>query len=127
MIVVVIPVPAPMIVVAPLVPMAMIIVVPVSAAMNILMIAVLAGVARHVLLVVPLVAYEVDRPAASVVLRAMPAPVPFVSGRYVQVNRLDCNVLGRPNGNDRLCINNGRRRNSADVDLPEEARLTNAD
>jgi hypothetical protein len=40
-------------------------------------------VTRHVFVVVPIVPHEVDRPAASVVLRA----VLLVAGRHVQVDR----------------------------------------
>jgi hypothetical protein len=44
-------------------------------------------VTRHILVVVPIVAYKVHRSTTSVVLSTMLAPVPFVAGRYVQVDR----------------------------------------
>lgn len=100
-------------------------VVPVAAVIGVF--AVLLTVARHVFVVVPVVAHEVDRAAAGMVLRTMPAPVPFVPRRDVQVNRLNDNRLSRLYGNHRLCINDGRRRNVADVELPVEAGLANAD
>jgi len=42
---------------------------------------------RHVFIVVPVIAYEVDAPAAGIVLSTMLIPVPLVTRRHVQVNR----------------------------------------
>jgi len=88
---------------------------------------VLTAVARHVLRVIPIVLHEIDRPAAGMVLSAMPAPVSFMSRWHVQVNGLQDNVLGRLHRHDRLCINDRWRRNIADVDLSVEAGLANTD
>ena len=44
------------------------------------------AVTRHVFVVVPVVSHKVDRPTASVVLRAVLAPVFLVARRHVQVD-----------------------------------------
>ena len=85
---------------------------------------VLASVARDVFFVVPIVAHEIDRPAARVVLRAMLAPVLLVPRRDVQVDRLDSHVLRGPHCYDRLRIYDGRPGDVADIDLPKESGFT---
>ena len=50
-------------------------------------IAITVLVTRHVFVVVPVVSHKVDRPAAGVVFRAMPAPVLLVARPHVQVDR----------------------------------------
>lgn len=116
---------------APVMPVSVVIIViaaPLVHALDVLeALDMLAAVARHVLPVVPIVFYEVDRPATSMVLRAMPAPVFLMPGRYVQINGLHDNMLSRLHRDDRLCIDDRRRRNIADVDLAVEAGLADAD
>jgi len=46
------------------------------------------AIAGHVFIVVPIVAYEIYRPAAGMVLRAMFVPVLFMSRRDMQIDRL---------------------------------------
>jgi len=50
---------------------------------------------RHVFIVVPVIAHEVDAPAASIVLSTMLTPVPLMAGRHMQVNRLGRNEFRR--------------------------------
>jgi hypothetical protein len=82
---------------------------------------------RNVFVVVPIIPHKVDRSTACVVLRAMPVPMLLVSWRDVQVDRLHCNILGRPRNHDRLRIDHGWPRDIADIDLPIEPRLADAD
>ena len=49
----------------------------------------ITSVARDVFVVVPIIAHEVDRSAAGIVLGAMLAPVLLVPRRDVQVDRLN--------------------------------------
>jgi hypothetical protein len=74
---------------------------------------------------VPVIRYEVDRPAAGVVLAAMLGPMPLMARRNVQVKR-----LGRWTGHDygRRCNHGlrhdqlGRGQPTADRDLSIKAR-----
>ena len=50
-------------------------------------IAIAVLVARHIFVVVPIVSYKVDLPAARVVLTAMLGPVLFMAGWDMQVDR----------------------------------------
>jgi len=63
---------------------------------------VMLTVLRHINIVVPAVAYEIDRPAAGVVSAAVLVPLFRMSGRNVHVDRL------RDNG-DRRLDHNGLR------------------
>jgi hypothetical protein len=89
--------------------------------------AVLTLVSRHVFIVVPVIAHEIDRPAAGVVLRAVFAPVFLVARRHVQVERRGREELRHLLDHHRLGINNWRLRNAADVDLSEESGLADSD
>ena len=88
---------------------------------------VIMPVVWDVLVVVPVVLHEVDGPAASVVLRAMLTPMFFVSRRNVEVDRLGRGILRRLRNHDRLRIDHWRPWSIADVNLPVEPRLTDAD
>jgi len=84
-------------------------------------------VPRDVFVVVPIVAYEIDRSAACAVLRTMLVPVFLMSRRDVQVYRLCRNILRRSRNHDGLRIDDRRPGNIADIDLPIESRLADAD
>src|SRR5262245_22265330 len=88
---------------------------------------VVMSISRHVVVVVPVIAHEIDRTPACMVLRAMLAPVPLMSGRDMQVDRLHWNVLRRARDHDRLRKDNRRPRNIANVNLTVEAWLADAD
>jgi hypothetical protein len=66
-----------------------------TATLSMIVVAVLALVSRHVFVVIPVVAHEVDPPAAGVVLRAMLAPVVLMPRRHVKVNRRGRNEFRR--------------------------------
>jgi len=84
-------------------------------------------VTRHVFVVVPVVSHKVDRPAAGVVPRAMLTPVFLVPRRHVQVDRRGGNKLRRPLDHDGLPENQLWLRDVANIDLPVEAGLADAD
>ena len=84
-------------------------------------------VTRHVFVVVPVVSHKVDRPAAGVVLRAMLTPVFLVARRHVQVDRRGGNKLRRPLDHNGLRVNQLWPRDVANIDLPVEAGLADAD
>ncbi len=91
-----------------------------------LLVAVLVLVSRHVFVVVPVIAHEVDPPAAGVVLRTMLAPVLLVPRRYVKVNRRCRNEFRRLLDHHGLRIDQLRLRRVADIDLPEESGLADS-
>ena len=64
-----------------------IMVVSVTMTMAAVTIAIAVLVARHVFVVVPIVSYKVDPPAARVVFSAMLRPMLFVAGWDMQVDR----------------------------------------
>ncbi len=98
---------------------------PVDPAM--IVVAVLVLVSRHVFIVVPVIAHEVDSPAAGVVLRTMLAPVLLVPWRYMKVNRRGRNELRRLLDYHRLRIDQLWLRKIADIDLAEESGLSDTD
>ena len=83
----------------------------------------LMSVARDVLIVVPIMTYEVDGSAAGIVFRAVLAPVLFMPWRYVQVDRRGRNIRRRTYDDDGLRIDHGRPWNVANVDLSIESGL----
>jgi len=91
-----------------------------------IVVAVLALVSRHVFIVVPIIAHEVDPPAAGVVLRTMLAPVLLVPRRHVQINRRGRNEFRRLLNYHRLRIDQLRLRRVADIDLAEESGLADS-
>lgn len=84
-------------------------------------------VARDVLVLVPVIAYEVDPAAARVVLATVAVPVPLVAGRYVQVDWRRIGVFRRPFNKNGSRINHCSGGHIADIDLPEETRFANID
>jgi len=96
-------------------------------ALSMIVVAVLVLVSWYVFVVVPVIAHEVDPPAASVVLRTMLAPVLLVPWRYVQVNRRGRNELRRLLDHHRLRIDQLRLRKIADIDLAEDSGLADSD
>lgn len=110
--------------------MIMVLVVSIPMSMTMTMVPVLIVVMlvpRDVFVVVPIVSYKVDRPAACAVLRTMFVPVFLVSRRDVQVYRRCRNILRRSRNHDGLRIDDRRPRDIADIDLPIETRLADAD
>ncbi len=85
--------------------------------------AVALAVARHVLMLVPVILHEIDRLATGVVLAAMLAPVLSVTRRYVEIDRLAYHAQGHRLDHDRLRVDQLRLREVADVDAAIEARL----
>ena len=92
-------------------------------ALRMIVVAVLALVSRHVFVMVPVIAHEVDPPAAGVVLRTMHAPVPLVPRRHVKVNRRSGNEFRRLPDHHGLRINQLWLGSVADIDLTEESGL----
>jgi hypothetical protein len=99
----------------------------VTATLSMIVAAVLALVSRHVFVVVPVVAHEVDPAAAGVVLGAMPAPVVLVPWRHVKVNRRGRGEFRRLPDDHGLCIDQWWLRSVPDVDLAEESGLADSD
>jgi len=83
--------------------------------------------ARRILAGVPIVANKIHGPAARVIFRAMSCPMPFLSRRHMQVHRLiDESAIAADHygpGVDQ----GGRSWHLADIDLPEQPRLTDID
>jgi hypothetical protein len=98
-----------------------------TAALGMIVEAVLALVSRHVFVVVPVIADEVDPPATGVVLRTMLSPVLLVPRRHVKVNRRSRNEFRRLLDHHGLRIDQLWRRSIADIDLTKESRLADAD
>src|SRR5687768_2496007 len=82
-------------------------------------------VVRYVHVVVPVVFDKIDRTAARVVLMAVFAPLLRVSRWHPQVNRL--RRLHDTLDDDRLWIDDLRRRNVPNIDATVKAGLSNAD
>ena len=81
---------------------------------------------RCIDIVVPVVLYEVGPLPAGVVASTMFRPVPDVSRRHAQVDRLLDYGNGRRGDDHRLGIDHRRRGKGADVDASVEARLSDA-
>lgn len=96
-------------------------------ALSMIVAAVLVLVSRHVFVVVPVIAHEVDPPAAGVVLRTMLAPVLLVPRRYVQVDRRGRDEFRRLPDHHGLRIDQLWLRRVADIDLAEESGLADSD
>jgi hypothetical protein len=88
---------------------------------------VMISMTRDIFVVVPFIAYEVDRSATRVVLRAMFVPVLFMSRRDVQVDWFRCNVFRRARDHDRLRKHDRRPRDVSNINLTVEAWLADAD
>ena len=108
-------------------PMTLTMTLTMTMALSMIVVAVLALVSRHVFVVVPVIAHEVDPPAAGVVLRTMHAPVPLVPRRHVQVNRRSGNEFRRLPDHHGLRINQLWLGSVADIDLTEESGLADSD
>ena len=84
-------------------------------------------IVRHERVPVPVVSYEIDRPAAGVVFTAVLRPMLLVSHGHAQVQR-GTGVMGVAFNDYRCWIDHlWRLRNVANVDLTVVARLANAD
>lgn len=88
---------------------------------------VMMSMLRDVFVVVPVIAHEIDRPAAGVIFGAMFAPVLLMSGRDVQITRWRRCILRRPRNHDGLCKHNGRAGDIANINLAIEAGLADGD
>ena len=77
-------------------------------------------IARDVLALVPVIAYEIDGPTAGIVFGAVPRPILFMTGRHMQINR-GLDITGHVRDCDRLCVDErGRLRDTADVEPKNE-------
>ena len=95
--------------------------------MVIMVMPVLIPVVRYILLVVPVILYEVDGPTARVVLSTMLTPGPLVTRRYVEVDRRFGHVSGTPLDHYWLGINQLRCWRPANVYLSIESWVPNVD
>jgi hypothetical protein len=92
-------------------------------------IAILLGtrmVLRHIDIIVPLIAHEIDGVTAGIVSITVSAPVFRMAGRDSQVDRLSNDNGRRPN-HDGSCIYDFRLRKASDVYAAIEAWLADAD
>src|SRR4026207_448911 len=87
---------------------------------------VLGLVMRHVVGLIPVLAHEIDGPAARAVLRAVLSPVLLVARRHAHVDRLDIADLRRTLDPDGLGVDHRGSRDIANVDLPVKARLADS-
>lgn len=82
-------------------------------------------VSRYIHVVIPLVSYEIDRPATSTIFMTMFTPMFLVTRRHVQV---DWSMHRRHRTDDhRLRIDNLWSREVSNIDLPIKAWLADAD
>jgi len=82
-------------------------------------------VSRYIHVIIPLVPYEIDRPATSIVFVAMFVPMFCVTRRHVQI---DWSIHHRHGADDyRLRIDNLRSREVSNIDLPIKAWLADTD
>jgi hypothetical protein len=77
----------------------------------------------HVVGLVPVLAHEIDRPAARAVLAAVLAPVLLVARWNAQVDRFHIDDPPRTFDPDRLGVDHRGSREVANVDLPVESGL----
>jgi hypothetical protein len=90
-------------------------------------ISVVLTIMGNVGIVVPIISNKVDRLAAGVVLATMLAPIPFMSGPHVKINRGWQRFTATPYGNDRRTINESWRRSITDIDSAKKTGLTDVD
>src|SRR3954453_8748764 len=106
---------------------AVVVVVAVVLVPAVVMTVVPAGMLVLVALAHPLVANEVDRLAAGMVLAAVAAPVLLMRRRHVQIDRATLDDDGRRRDDHRLRVIERRVRQVANVDAAVHARLVDAD
>jgi len=82
---------------------------------------------RHIYIIIPLVANEIDGSAASIIFGAELLPIFCMAGRYVQINRLSNNAIGSGLNHDWTSVNEFWLRGTSNVDLTIKARLPDAD
>ena len=82
---------------------------------------------RYIDVVIPLIAYKIDRPATGVVFMTMFSPMFFVSRRNMQIERRMRHTHRQGTDHDRLRINDLWPWKVSDIDLAIKAWLTNAD
>jgi hypothetical protein len=90
-------------------------------------ISVMLTIVGNVGIVVPVISNKVDRLAAGVVLATMLAPIPFMSGPHVQINRGWQRFTATPYGNDRRTIDESWRRRIPNLDSAKKTGLTDVD
>lgn len=81
---------------------------------------------RHIDILVPLLAHEVDRLAAGIIFAAVLFPILGMTGRYVQIDRFLDDMNRRRPDHDGLSINHLRPRCVPDVKAAVKARLADA-
>jgi hypothetical protein len=81
---------------------------------------------RHIDIVVPFVAHEIDRSSASIMFLTVLAPVFLMTRRYVQINRL-YDIAWRGSNHDGFWVNEFRLRSVSNVNAPIKARLAGTD
>ncbi len=88
---------------------------------------VMLPVIRHIYIVVPSVAHKIDRSAASVIFLTVFAPILFMAGRYVQIERLYDDRSRWRCDHDWLWVNDFRRRRITNVNTPVKAGFAYTD
>jgi hypothetical protein len=85
-------------------------------------------VMRHIDIVVPFVAHEIDWSSASIIFGAVFVPVFLMTGRYVHIERLlYCDAPRRGSNQDGSFVNEFRPRSVPNINAPIKARLANTD
>ena len=82
---------------------------------------------RHIDIIIPPIADEIDRLAASIIFAAVFAPFFLMTRRYVQIDWLSYNVNRCGPNNDWFCVNKFRPRIVSDVNAAIKAGLADAD
>lgn len=82
---------------------------------------------RNIDIIVPLIAHEIDRLAASIIFTAVFAPFFLMTRRYVQIDWLSYNVNRCGPNNDWFCVNKFWLRIAADVNAAIKTGLSDAD
>ena len=81
---------------------------------------------RHIDIIVPFVAYEIDRSSASIIFLTVLVPVLLMTRRHVQINRLH-DMTWRGSNHDGFWVNELRLRSVPNVNAPIKARLAGTD
>jgi hypothetical protein len=82
---------------------------------------------RHIDIMVPRVANEIDVSVAGIILGAVLLPIFCMAGRHSQINRLLNNPNRRGSNQDWFWVNNFRSRGVSNVDMSIKARLPDTD
>ncbi len=84
-------------------------------------------VMRHIDIIVPLIAYEIDRLTAGIIFAAVLAPMFLMAGRYVQVDGVSNNACRCGPNDDRSCVDEFRLRSVSDVNASIKTGLADTD